>query len=240
MSQIIRKTTVMLDHLNKCSALSGVKDQTIRKIYREGILRLFSRGETVVHAREVFPFICFLLTGKVIQYNLTHLGKRKILLVFGAGTLLNNHIFDNQPSTTYCDTLDNCVILMISKDKMHELMEEDFSLVQGLMRSQERKMHRLQHQVINSVGNIHLERKLAAKLWKLARDFGIKTEEGVVVDMRISVTFLADMLGTPRETASRLVRDLTQYGLIRHDNKRVLVCDMDSLAHFFKTGIYKG
>ena len=83
MSQIIRKTTVMLDHLNKCSALSGVKDQTIRKIYREGILRLFSRGETVVHAREVFPFICFLLTGKVIQYNLTLLGKRKILLVLG-------------------------------------------------------------------------------------------------------------------------------------------------------------
>ena len=131
----------------------------------------------MVHAREVFPFICFLLTGKVIQYNLTHLGKRK--------------------------------------------------------------MHRLQHQVINSVGNIHLERKLAAKLWKLARDFGIDTEEGVVVDMSISVTFLADMLGTPRETASRLVRDLTQYGLIRHDKKRVLVCDMDRLAHFFKTGIYE-
>ena len=122
---------------------------------------------------------------------------------------------------------------------MHELMKEDFSLVQGLMRSQERKMHRLQRQVINSVGNIHMERKLAAKLWKLARDFSKETEEGVEIDMSISVTFLADMLGTPRETASRLIRNLTQYGLIRHEKKKVLLYDMDRLAHFFKTGIYE-
>ena len=239
MSQIIRKSTVMLDQLNNCSALSEVKDQTIRKIFREGTLRKYSRGETVVQAREDFTFICFLLSGKVIQYNLTHLGKRKIFFVFGAGALLNNHIFGKQPSTTYCDTIDDSVILMIPKDKMHELMEEDFSLVQGLMRSQEKKMHRLQRQVINSVGNIHMNRKLAAKLWKLARDFGIETEEGVEIDMNISVTFLADMLGTPRETTSRRVRDLTQYGLIRHDKKRILVYDINRLVQFYKTGKYE-
>ena len=237
MSQIIRKNTIMLDHLNNCSALSGVEDQTIRRIYREGTLRLYSKGETLVHAREVFPFICFLLTGKAIQYNLTHLGKRKIVLVLGPGTLLNNHILSNRPSTTSCDTIDNSTILIISKDKMHELMKEDFSLVQGLMRSQERKMHRLQRQVINSVGNIHMERKLAAKLWKLGRDFGIPRGEETEIDIRISVSMLADMLGTSRENTSRLLRNMIEQGLIRHEKKRIIICDMSSLSHFYKTGL---
>lgn len=236
MAQIIRKNPSMLEQMKKSSCLSGVKKDTIRKIYDLGRVRQYNRGEPVIHAREKFPFICFLLSGKVIEYNLTHLGKRKILYIFGPGSLLNDHVVDDHVSTIYCDTLEACTILLIPQDIFLELMEEDYSLVQGIMRDQENKIRRLIHQLKNSVGNIYMDRRMASKLWKLARDFGIPKDNGVEIDVNISVTLLADMLGAPRETASRLLKDLTNYGLIRHERKRIFIYDVDKLVHFFKTG----
>jgi len=115
-------------------------------------------------------------------------------------------------------------------------MAKDDTLNRAVFRDREGRLVRLQHQLKNSVGNINLERKMAAKLWKLARDFGIPREKGVEIDINISVTFLADMLGTTRETTSRLLTDLLEQRLILYNKKRVIVCDVDELAHYFRAG----
>jgi CRP-like cAMP-binding protein len=86
------------------------------------------------------------------------------------------------------------------------------------------------------MSSILLERKLASKLWKLARDFGIPTEEGVEIDLNLTITFLADMLGVPRETTSRACTVLVDQGLIRMNRKRITIVDTGKIVHFFRTG----
>lgn len=81
-----------------------------------------------------------------------------------------------------------------------------------------------------------MERKLAAKLWKLARDFGIGRPEGIEININLSVTLLADMLGAPRETASRLCRTLVDYGLIQMKGKRIIIPNTQKMSTFYKTG----
>ena len=115
-------------------------------------------------------------------------------------------------------------------------MEQDFALVKEAMVMQEWKMWRLGHQLKNTTGSIYMERKLAAKLWKLARDFGRETSAGLEIDINMSVTFLADMLGAPRETTSRLCRTLVEYGLIRMEKKRIFIADPQKMSQFYKTG----
>lgn len=97
-------------------------------------------------------------------------------------------------------------------------------------------MWRLCHQLKNTLGSIGLERKLAAKLWKLSRDFGVEREDGIEIDVDMSITFLADMLGTPRETASRLCTVLLNYGLIQRKKKRIIITNPQGMAAFYKTG----
>ena len=83
---------------------------------------------------------------------------------------------------------------------------------------------------------LELERKLAAKLWKLARDFGVPVPEGIEIDIYLPITLLADMLGAPRETTSRICGMLTEAGLITIRKKRIIVTAPDRMAHFYKTG----
>ncbi|MCF0105285.1 MAG: Crp/Fnr family transcriptional regulator [Holdemanella sp.] len=81
-----------------------------------------------------------------------------------------------------------------------------------------------------------MEKKLAAKLWKLARDFGIETKEGIEIDVNLSITFLSDMLGAPRETTSRACKLLVDRGIIKINKKRIVIIDHNQLANFYKKG----
>lgn len=78
-----------------------------------------------------------------------------------------------------------------------------------------------------------MEKKLAAKLWKLSRDYGVKCEDGVTINMNISVTYLADLLGSKRETVSRSLKILLGNKLIKYENKKIKVIDQDKLSKIF-------
>ena len=124
-------------------------------------------------------------------------------------------------------------ILSIEKNKFIEIMESDFELTKIFIKSQAIKIRRLYRQMKNSTP-IKVEKRVAAKLWKLAKDYGVEVEEGTMINLNISVTYLADMFGAPRETISRALRQLQELGLAIYENKRIIIIDMDKLASFFK------
>lgn len=195
----------------------------------------FPKGRLCLRARESNEQVFFLLKGKAAIYNLTRCGRKKILFVLGEGSLINETLTGTVCST-YCETLEQSCFLAIRQRDLLSLMEQDFLLTCSLLACQERKIWRLEHQLKNTIGSIYLERKLSAKLWKLARDFGISTEKGILIDMDLSITFLADFLGAPRETTSRICRRLSELGLIHMEKKKIYIPDPSRLSHFYRTG----
>ena len=125
---------------------------------------------------------------------------------------------------------------MIGSADFLQIMSDDFELTKNVLAAQERKIRRLSHQLKNTTSSIYLEKKLAAKLWKLSRDFGVQTEEGIEIDLNLSVTFLADMLGVPRETTSRACSVLADNGLIHMNRKRIMILDPKKITRFYRTG----
>ena len=224
------------NHLAKLECFDGIAKETIEKLAQVGNISEVPKGRLLIRAKEPMASVYFQLSGKSVIYNLTHSGKRKILFVLGEGARLNEHIFNNHASSVYCETLDKSKIFVISSSEFVRLMSEDFELTKNVLEAQEKKIWRLSHQLKNTMSSIYLERKLAAKLWKLSRDFGIETEEGIEIDMNMTITFLADMLGVPRETTSRVCTVLTEHGLIKMNKKRITIPDPEKMSLFYKTG----
>ncbi len=237
MAKTIQKNESVLTSLRNSSSIRGAGEETIRRLYEQGTLRRYDKRESVLHAKKHTDYVYFLISGKVIEYNMTLQGKRKILFVLGEGALLNDYIFTRHTPAIYCDTIETSAILQIPNDRFVEIMKGDCPFCLAIMKDQEKKYQRLIHQLKNSVGNINMDRKIAAKLWKLGRDFGISRGEETEIDIDMSVTLLADMLGTSRESTSRLLKNMMEQGLIRHEKKRIIIRDMSSLSHFYKTGM---
>ena len=225
-------------YLNQLEIFQGINSKTIAILEKNGKIQDVPKGTLLMRARESVEFVYFQLTGKSVVYNLTHGGKRKILFIFGQGALLNEHIFNNNNHTSsiYCEMMEQSKVLVFSVQDFMSVMAEDFELTKKVMEAQERKIWRLSHQLKNTTSSIYLERKLAAKLWKLSRDFGVEKENGLEIDIDMTITFLADMLGVPRETTSRVCSTLTEAGLIRINKKRIMIADPKKMAYFFKTG----
>ncbi len=209
---------------------------TLQKLRKYGKIQEFPKGSLIIRAKEPLEQIYIQIDGKSIVYNLTHTGNRKILFIFGRGALLNEHVLNEHHSATYCETIEKSRIFIIPADRFVRCMQQDFALTRAVLAAQERKVWRLGHQLKNTMGSIYMERRLAAKLWKLARDFGVNVPEGIEININLSVTFLADMLGTPRETASRLCRTLVDYRLIQMKGKRIIIINPQRISAFYRTG----
>ena len=95
------------------------------------------------------------------------------------------------------------------------------------------KIRRLYRQMKNATP-LKIEKRLAAKLWKLSKDYGVKQNDEVVIDLNISVAYLSDMFGMPRETISRALKILEKENLIRKERKKIIIKDRDKLASYFK------
>lgn len=224
------------NQLNQLDFFNDVSAGTIEKLEKAGKIISVPKGTVLIRAREPAASVFIQLTGKSMVYNLTHHGRRKILFVFGRGSLLSEHISNRQNASCFCETIDPSDVYVCPSVDFVKIMAEDFKLTQAVLEAQERKIWRLSHQLKNTTSSIQLERKLAAKLWKLSRDFGIKTDEGIEIDMNMTITFLADMLGVPRETTSRVCSTLTEVGLIKMKRKRIIISDPEKMSLFYKDG----
>lgn len=214
----------------------NVTPETVEKIWREGSIKQFSKGHILMSARTDIHQVYIQLSGKSMVYNLTHTGKRKIIFVYGEGVLLNEHILNAHSSSLFCETIEPSRIFAVPIHFFLKCMEEDFSLTRAVLEMQENRLWRMGHQLKNTLGSIYMEQKLAAKLWKLAKDFGIQTLDGIEIDLSMSVTMLADMLGASRETTSRLCGTLVALGLLKVNKKRITITNPEKMQLFSRTG----
>lgn len=94
----------------------------------------------------------------------------------------------------------------------------------------------MSHQLKNISNSITVDRQIAFKLWKLGRDFGIETPDGIEINFDLSITFLVEMLGVKREIVSRQVKVLSKLGLIGVKRKRFTLYKYPELLEYFQVG----
>jgi CRP-like cAMP-binding protein len=67
--------------------------------------------------------------------------------------------------------------------------------------------------------------RLAGLLLDLAQRFGIRDSRGVIVDLRLTHREMAALIGATRETVSVTMVELRRAGLIRTEQRRVIILD---------------
>lgn len=210
-----------------------LSDETISKLSEFGELKEYQKGKHVFRDKEIVNRIYIVCSGKVSLYKMNESAQKKIIFILGANQIINDYAIDDLPSSINCEVFETSNILSIEKNRFLEIMEHDFELTKIFIKSQAIKIRRLYRQMKNSTP-IKVERRVAAKLWKLAKDYGVEVEEGTLINLNISVTYLADMFGAPRETISRALKFLTKENLIISSNKKIIIKDKNELSKFFK------
>lgn len=223
--------------LSKLNIFDNIKSCSFKKLCEEGEIRFYPKGNHIFRDKEVKGEIYIVQSGKVATYKINEYGQKKVVFILGVADIINEVALDNLSASANCEAFEDCKIICFKKNKFLEIMESDFKVTTLVVNSLAKKTRRMYRQLKNST-SIKVEKKLAAKLWKLSKDYGREVEEGTLIDLALSVTYLAEMFGMPRETISRALKILVNEELIVQKNKQIIVIDKDALSMYFK-GITK-
>lgn len=221
------------EDLIKLEMFTNVKKETIEKLTDYGIKKKYKKGEHIFRDKEKVDNIYIINDGKVSLYKINESAQKKIVFILGKNKVINGVILDNLKASINCEVFEDAEIFCFDKKDFITVMESDFELTKVIIDSLAIKVRRLYRQMKNATP-IKVEKRVAAKLWKLSKDYGIKTDDGTLINLSISVTYLAEMFGTPRETISRALKVLQKEELIVYKNKKILIKDRDKLSKFFK------
>ena len=219
---------ITLRELEKMDFFKEIPKDILQNLLNESKVVSYKKKEVIFHSRSRTKTVYFVYSGEVMLYN------RKVIFILGKGRLLNQSIVSKKPNALFCEAACPVQVIEIAEKQFLQLMEQSHALTRAVLREYERNLWRMGHQLKNTTGNMQMERKIAAKLWKLGRDFGVDTEDGVMIDIDLTITLMADLVGAPRENVSRACKVLTDRGLIRYGNKRFILIDFDGLAEFYK------
>ena len=224
---------VKIEELKDLEMFNNISESTIGKILEESDVKEHRAGEILFEDKEDVFTVYFVLKGIVSLYKINECGQKKVIFMLGKGKIINEVIIKELPASINCEIFEDAVILGIKKEKLLNIMKEDFDLCKNIIISLSSKTRRLYRQLKNTPSSIKIEKRLAAKLYKLAKDYGVEHEDGIVIDMEISITYMADLLGSQRETVSRAMKVLQKNNLINYKSKKIIISNFEKLALFF-------
>jgi len=83
---------------------------------------------------------------------------------------------------------------------------------------------------LREIATERVERRLARTLSRLASQTGIKTDEGVLINLQLTRQDLAEMIGTTLYTVSRILSQWETAGLVVSGRERVVIRDPHGLV----------
>ena len=219
--------------LEKMELFNKISKNTKEALADFGESKCYIKGSHIFRDKEKVNKIYIVYSGKVALYKLNESAQKKIVFILSENSIVNAVVLDDLPASINCEVFEKAEILAFDKVKFEEVMKSDFELTKIVISSLTIKVRRLYRQLKNSTP-IKVEKRVAAKLWKLSKDYGVKVENGTLIDLNVSITYLADMFGAPRETISRALKLLQEKDLIICEKKKIIIKDRDNLSKFFK------
>lgn len=217
------------------TAFENVSPSSLDFLAHCGKLHKISKGEHLFRDKEKMSTLYIVVDGLVSLYKINFQGEKKVIFVLGKGKIINEVVLQGLPASISCEVFENAQVLSFPREEILKIMENDFELTKGILASLSLKTRRLYRQLKNTTNSIRADKRIAAKLWKLSRDYGIACKKGIYINMDLSITYLADMLGLRRETVSRYMKVLVQKNLVVMDKGKIIVIDQEKLAKYFKS-----
>lgn len=223
--------------LPEMNVLKESNPATMARLMNSAVMEKRSRGEYLYMDREEVNSIYFLVEGKLSIYKTSSGGEKKIIFLLSDGAAVNEDVLYEKFSSAFCEVMEDSIIVKFSVDQFIAIMNEDFQLSKALINSLSMKVKKLYRQLKNTPATVKGEKKIVSKIWKITldneRDGNVIINRDGEIIIPMTITCLAEMIGSKRETVSRQVKSLTEKGLIRHENGSFYIPDRENLIDYY-------
>lgn len=210
----------------------GVKSEKLKALFHSGRKLDYQKNEIILRARETPRGVYLIESGAIKIYSLSKRRNEHVHHIFGAGDYFPIiWPFRQSIRSLYYEPICPTTVWLIPRDTFREFINSNPDVMAELLDELIDRYHVYSGRIDNLLYSDARQRS-AYRLLSLAGRFGIKTEEGIVIDATITHVDLAHSINMTRETFGRTLSRLQQKGIIGHDDQhRIIIKDLAALAH---------
>jgi CRP/FNR family transcriptional regulator len=203
--------------------------QEIEKIMR---IKNYKKGEMIFFEGEEGEGLFLLETGKIKLTKMVESGDEQILTIIKPGNIFAEVVlFGNADYPATAVALEDSKLNLIRSQDMEKLIQDKPSIAVKLLNVMSKRLRRAQ-KLVRDMGLKDTTCRTANLLIYLAEEYGQEQSGKIRIDLKLTQEELANMIGTTRETISRVLNKLKDENLITISRRKMIISDLDRLKDF--------
>lgn len=211
------------------SNLAAEEIKDIKEIMRP---RNYDEGEIIFFEDEPGEGLFLVKAGKVKLTKMVESGDEQILTIIQPGNVFAEVVLfgnANYPATAVA--LEDSKLYLIRSNDMEKLIKEKPSIAVKLLDLMSKRLRRAQ-KLVRDMGLKDTTCRTASLLIYLAQEYGVNRQNKVRIDLKLTQQELANMIGTTRETISRVLNKFKEQDIIKTSRQKMIINDLDRLKEF--------
>jgi CRP-like cAMP-binding protein len=209
--------------LERVPLFGGLSDEALDNLVQATTRRVYPKETTLVEENEIGETLYMILSGKVKVTNIGPDGKEVILSVLGEGEFFGEMaLLDEEPRSANVVSMEKTEMMLLRRKEFMSLLESNKEILSTLMAVLSGRLRHANAQ-IRSLALLDVLGRIARLLLDTAEKEGRKLLDGSVVFRRPTHQEIASMVGTSRETVSRMIGDLSRDGYIKISGKDIII-----------------
>ncbi|HEX7706649.1 MAG TPA: Crp/Fnr family transcriptional regulator [Thermoanaerobaculia bacterium] len=183
--------------------------------------RRYSKDDVIFYEDETGDIFYVIREGKVKVTMISPEGKEIILSMLGPGDFFGEMaLLDDEPRSATIVATEPVELITIWRNDFLQILADNFVMTRKVLAELSKRLRSASSR-IESLATMDVYGRLARFFLDLARESGKTVDNGYVAVTRPTHQSIANMIGTSRETVSRLIHDLMRQGLLLSEGKTI-------------------
>ena len=187
------------------------------------------RGETIYQPGNPSDSVYFVEEGRVKLAYLDESGKKLTLVILDHGEIFGEMCLVGETHRRHLATaIEETVIRHVSREEFTEAIETNPLYLQLLLQHFARRVREFE-EALEDLAFKDIQARLSRQLLKLSDEYGVKTEEGILIGFQITHKELADMIGSARENTTLALNRFEREGILDKSRYRIVIKNEEGL-----------
>ncbi|SHM17416.1 CRP/FNR family transcriptional regulator, anaerobic regulatory protein [Caldanaerovirga acetigignens] len=213
------------DILKKVYIFSELSDEELVKVKRLVNTKNYKKGTVIFFEGDPGEAVFFVKSGKVKVYKGDDEGREFILHIFDEGDVFAEAVLlggGTYPATA--EAVEDSVVGFIKNEDLESFIKKSPDLAIKIIRIMAARLRDSQEKIKDLALKDTYDRT-ACMLHKISLDYGQRTSRGIEIDLPVTRQELAALVGTSRETVTRILSQMKKNGIIDIDRQKIIVLD---------------
>lgn len=218
-----------IQYLKNVPVFGNLPDDQLLQIYRHTIERTYHKGAVIFLEGDPGKGFHYVKRGKVKIVKMADDGREHIIKIMAAGEIFAEVLlFNNRPYPATAIAVEESCIGLIKNLDLETLILKNNALALQLIKALSQRLLYAQQKIKNLALNDVMART-AEILLRLASEHGRPKAGAIEISLDLSRQDLASLVGTTRETVTRMLSALKRDGIIDFTGQKVSILDEPAL-----------